>query len=60
MPDLVVANQNGNTVSVLLGYGDGTFTPAANYFAGSIPRLGRDRRFRRGRRPGPGGDKLRQ
>jgi len=29
-PDLVVVNQTDNTVSVLLGNGDGTFTPATN------------------------------
>jgi Flp pilus assembly secretin CpaC len=29
-PDLVVANQTDNTVSVLLGNGDGTFTQATN------------------------------
>jgi hypothetical protein len=28
--DLVVANQNGHSISVLLGNGDGTFTPAAD------------------------------
>src|SRR6516165_10421909 len=35
--DLVVANGTGNTVSVLLGNGDGTFKPAVNYAAGSGP-----------------------
>ncbi|MBZ5700809.1 MAG: FG-GAP-like repeat-containing protein [Acidobacteriia bacterium] len=29
LPDLVVANQSSNNVTVLLGKGDGTFTPAA-------------------------------
>ena len=35
--DLAIANQNGNNVSVLLGYGDGTFAAAVNYAAGSTP-----------------------
>jgi len=30
IPDLAVANYSGNTLSILLGNGDGTFTPAAN------------------------------
>jgi hypothetical protein len=34
--DIVTANQRGS-VSVLLGFGDGTFQPALNYRAGSIP-----------------------
>ncbi len=29
-PDLVVGNQNDSTLSILLGNGDGTFTPAAS------------------------------
>ena len=33
--DLAVANIADNTVSVLLGHGDGTFRPAVNYRAGS-------------------------
>ncbi len=33
--DLAVANQTDNTVSVLLGNGDGTFLPATNYHATS-------------------------
>ena len=36
-PDLVVANYDSNTVSVLLGNGDGTFQTAVNYAAGSYP-----------------------
>ena len=36
-PDLVVANLGSNTVSVLLGNGDGTFQPAVNYGAGFQP-----------------------
>ncbi|MCI0456649.1 MAG: FG-GAP-like repeat-containing protein [Gemmataceae bacterium] len=34
-PDLVVANQMGQNVGVLLGNGDGTFQPARNFAAGS-------------------------
>ncbi|MGA2653308.1 MAG: FG-GAP-like repeat-containing protein [Terracidiphilus sp.] len=30
IPDLAVANVSGNTISILLGNGDGTFTQAAN------------------------------
>jgi hypothetical protein len=33
--DLAVANYNGNTVSVLLGNGDGSFNSATNYAAGT-------------------------
>jgi hypothetical protein len=36
-PDLAVANVGSNTVSVLLGQGDGTFLPAQSYAAGSYP-----------------------
>jgi len=35
--DLVVANQNSDDVSVLLGNGDGTFQAALQYSAGSLP-----------------------
>jgi hypothetical protein len=43
-PDLVVANYGsssspGNTVSVLLGNGDGTFQSAVNYTVGKSPRF---------------------
>jgi hypothetical protein len=36
-PDLAVANYGSDTVSVLLGQGDGTFLPAVNYAAGGAP-----------------------
>jgi hypothetical protein len=36
-PDLVVANGGSNTISVLLGNGDGTFQPHVDYAAGSGP-----------------------
>src|ERR1035438_6195733 len=36
--DLVTANYSGNSVSVLLGNGDGTFTAGADVAAGSNPR----------------------
>jgi len=36
-PDLAVANSGGNTVSVLLGNGDGTFQSALTLTAGSYP-----------------------
>jgi Big-like domain-containing protein/VCBS repeat protein len=35
--DLAVTNQQGSTVAVLLGNGDGTFQPAANYAVGAGP-----------------------
>ena len=37
-PDLVVANYNSSTVSVLLGNGDGTFGPKTDYGTGSYPQ----------------------
>jgi hypothetical protein len=37
-PDLVTANQKGNSVSVLLGKGDGTFKAKRDYAVGSAPR----------------------
>jgi len=36
-PDLAVANNSSNTVSILLGNGDGTFTPAASPATGGKP-----------------------
>lgn len=36
-PDLVIANGNSNTVSVLLGNGDGTFQPHVDYATGTGP-----------------------
>src|SRR5438270_8257429 len=36
-PDLVVANENTDDVSVLLGAGDGTFGTAVNYAAHNAP-----------------------
>ncbi|MDA8104507.1 MAG: VCBS repeat-containing protein, partial [Nitrospiraceae bacterium] len=36
--DLAVANYGSNNVSVLLGNGNGTFQPAANYPSGASPR----------------------
>jgi hypothetical protein len=36
-PDLAVANQDGNTVSILLAYPNGTFRPAVNYAVGLYP-----------------------
>ena len=37
-PDLAVANIGSNTVSVLLGNGDGTFQPAQHFATGAAPR----------------------
>src|SRR5947209_14584241 len=38
IPDLVVANADSNTVSVLLGNGSGTFQPSVSYAVGKSPR----------------------
>ena len=39
IPDVAVANAGSNTVSILVGNGDGTFRPAQNFFiTGSAPR----------------------
>jgi hypothetical protein len=37
-PDLIVANQNSDSVSVLLGNGNGTFQTQATFATGSFPR----------------------
>jgi hypothetical protein len=37
IPDLAVANGYSNTISILLGNGDGTFQPAKNYDVGRNP-----------------------
>src|SRR5438270_872665 len=36
--DLAVANQSSNTVSILLGNGDGTFQPAQDFATGAGPQ----------------------
>ena len=41
--DLATANTLGNNVSILLGNGDGTFAPASQYAAGTLPSSGRNR-----------------
>jgi hypothetical protein len=38
MPDLVTANPGSDTVSVLLGNGDGSFAPKIDYALGMYPR----------------------
>ena len=48
--DLAVANYGDNTVSVLLGNGDGTFQPQVTYAVGIDPRRDRGGRLQR-RRP---------
>jgi uncharacterized repeat protein (TIGR01451 family) len=37
-PDLAIANENSNNVSILLGNGDGTFQPPVNYPVGPFPQ----------------------
>ncbi len=37
IPDLAIANQTGNTLTILLGKGDGTFTAAASPSTGTTP-----------------------
>ena len=53
-PDLVVANATTNTVSVLLGNGNGTFQSQATFATGSYPRsvVSGGRQRRRQARPG--------
>jgi len=36
-PDILVVNNEGGTVSVLRGNGDGTFQPATDYAVGTSP-----------------------
>src|SRR5213078_2472957 len=50
-PDLAVSNIDSNTVSVLLGNGDGTFRKARHYPAGSSPHSLVVADFNRDRRP---------
>ena len=59
--DLVVANFDGNTVSVLLGNGDGTFQPATDRQHRLVRLRGRCRgRLQRRRQARPGRGQLRQ
>ena len=63
--DLVTANNNASTVSVLLGNGsgstgDGTFTAAASPATGANPRVGGGGRFQRGRPAGSRDGELRR
>jgi len=37
-PDLVIANQDSDNVSILMGSGDGTFKPAINFETGNEPK----------------------
>jgi len=37
VPDLVVANEGGDAVGILIGHGDGTFEPQVEYPAGVTP-----------------------
>ncbi|HXM42667.1 MAG TPA: VCBS repeat-containing protein [Bryobacteraceae bacterium] len=37
IPDLAAINYQGNTVSILVGNGDGTFKPQVQYVTGSYP-----------------------
>src|SRR5579859_4938486 len=38
-PDVVIANQKSNTISVLLGNGDGTLKPQITYAVGAAPHV---------------------
>src|SRR5271157_711432 len=37
IPDMAVTNSGGNSVTILLGYGDGNFWPVWNYPVGTYP-----------------------
>ena len=37
-PDLATVNENANTVSVLLGNGNGTFKPKVDYAVSNLPK----------------------
>ena len=52
-PTLVVANNGGNNVSVLLGNGDGTFQPPTNLRCRQWTLFHRHRGFQSRRRPDP-------
>ena len=52
--DLAVANDGDNTVSVLLGNGDGTFQPQVTYAVGIVPGRHRGGRLQRRRPARPG------
>src|SRR5262249_38370308 len=53
-PDLVAADANGDTLSVLPGNGDGTFRPERRFPAGEPPGAGGGAGGQRGRRPDHG------
>ena len=52
-PDLVVANQLSNSVSVLLGNGNGTFQAQITYATGIVAAIRGDRGPERGRQARP-------
>ena len=52
-PDLVVANDSSDTVSVLLGNGDGTFQAQQTFATGTMPRFGGGGRRQRRRQARP-------
>ena len=58
-PDLAVANYGSNTVSVLLGNGDGTFGAKTDFATGTDPYLRGDRGPERRREARPGGGEQR-
>ena len=53
IPDLVVANFDSNTVSVLLGNGNGTFQAQQTFATGTEPILGGGWRCQRRRQTRP-------